>query len=431
MAFAAIAAAALLGIPDPLQARVAMVAGAALVLWLSEIVPPYVPTLALLAAAPPLLAKADDAYSLANLMRWTADPVLALFFGGFVLGAAASRHGIDQWAAQRILTWSRQSRRRLLLLVLGATAVISMWISSVAAAALLLIALRPYLQNSARDDPFRRALLLGVATGANFGGMATPIGAGPNGIAIGEMARWERITFVQWMAFAIPLTAGMLALGYALIARVYRVAGRFETRTATPAPLSRRAAGWTVVFGLAVVAWLTEPLHGVSAPVIGMASAAVLFGGGWLGHKDLGHVDWATLILIAGGLLLGRIAEHSGLAARLAELVPWGELPVWARVSTLVLVAALMGAVMSNTASAALLIPLALGTGASPSIAVLIALGTSVGVMFIISSPPNSMAHGEGLTSRDLLIVGLPLMIVGVFVLGLTGPSFLRWMGLP
>ena len=262
--------------------------------------------------------------------------------------------------------------------------------------------------------------------------MATPIGTGPNGIAIANLEPWTRITFIQWMGFGLPLTVGMLILGYFLIARVYRVGGGYQPVDLRATPLGGRARGLVFVFLCAIVAWMSEPLHGIPAPVIGIATAAVLFGGGWLGREDLGRIDWSTLLLIAGGIVLGRLIEHSGLLEGVARAAIGGDLPLAVKITGFVVVAAMMGAVMSNTASAAILIPLALVLGLPRSSAVLIALGTSFGVLFTVSSPPNAMAYGEGgLSAKDLLRVGLPLMIIGCLLIGLTGPTVLRWMGIP
>ncbi|HTK31264.1 MAG TPA: DASS family sodium-coupled anion symporter [Candidatus Saccharimonadaceae bacterium] len=430
-ALIAVVAACSILIHDPIQARVAIVGGCALVLWLSEIVPPYVTTIALIAAIPLVLGVTHPAYRLGAVLGWAADPVLALFFGGFALGAAASSHGIDAFVAERALALSRHRRRRLLALVMIATAALSMWISNIAAAALMLAALRPHLHRGAATESFRGALLLAVAMGANLGGMATPIGTGPNGIAIAQLEPWLRITFVQWMGFAMPLMLGMLVFSYVLIVRAHRVEGAYQPIDVRVEPLTRRARGLVIVFALAVAAWLTESLHGVAAPLVALGVAAVLFGGGWLRREDLGRIDWSTLLLIAGGIVLGRLVERSGLLEHLARTAGGDGLPLPARFTAFVLVAALMGAVMSNTASAALLIPLALGLGLPRSIAVLIAIGTSFGVPFTISSPPNAMAYGEGgLESGDLLRVGLPLMLVGCLLVGLTGPYVLQWLGL-
>ena len=424
--------ASLTAIRDPILCRVAILGGSALVLWLSEAVAAYVTTLALVAAIPIVLGGVDPAYRIDSVLGWAADPVLALFFGGFALGAAASRHGLDAQIAERAIAFSGHRRRRLLALLMGATALVSMWISNVAAVALILAALRPHLQPEGRSRSFRIAILLGVAMAANLGGMATPIGTGPNGIAIAYLEEWTRITFLQWMAIALPLVIVMLVLVFVLLVRFQRVEGAYPPIDVRPEPLQPRARGLLLVFALAVAAWLSEPLHGVSAPVVALSVTAVLFGGGWLQREDLGRIDWATLLLIAGGIVLGRMAEHSGVLDVVARNAGDHGLPLSLRVTGFVLLAAIMGAVMSNTASTAVLIPLAMGLALPRSIAVLIALGSSFGVPFIISTPPNSMVYGEGgLSGRDLLRVGLPLMIVGALFVGLAGPSILRWLGFP
>jgi sodium-dependent dicarboxylate transporter 2/3/5 len=431
VAIAALSAVAWVAIPDPVHRRVVALGGGALALWLSELVPPFVPTLALLAGVPLLLGDAGPEYRLGAVLGWVADPVLALFFGGFALGAAASRHGIDAWVAAAALALSGGSRRRLLALVMAATAVLSMWMSNIAAAAMMLAALRPLLRGRGPDDDGRSALLLGVAMAANLGGMSTPIGSGPNAIAIAALEPRVRITFVQWMSFATPLMLVALAVSLALIAVLHRVGGRFDAPRLQATPRSGRARGLIVVFALAVGAWLTEPLHGVPAPLVALAVAAVLFGMGWLSGGDLGRIDWSTLILIAGGLVLGRLADASGLVAVLAERAAGLDLSPALRVTGLVALAATMSALMSNTASAALLIALVAGLGLPPSSAVLIAIGTAFGVPFAISTPPNAMAVGEGLPARELLRVGLPLMLLGTLLVGLTGPHVLRVLGLP
>jgi sodium-dependent dicarboxylate transporter 2/3/5 len=424
--------AAWIGIPDPLLARVVILCGGALLLWLSEALPPWVPTLLLVAGIPLALGRVGPEYRLGSVMGWAADPVLALFFGGFALGAAASRHQIDAFVTDQVLALSCHRRRRLLVLVMAATAALSMWMSNIAAAAMMLAALRPHLDRSERTEPFRRALLLGVAMAANLGGIATPIGSGPNGIAVASLEAWARVTFIQWLVFAVPLMAGMLVLAYVLIARAHDVRGAFQPVELQKPALTGRARGLVVVFGLAVAAWLTEPVHGVPAPIVALLVAAVLFGGGWLGREDLGRIDWSTLLLIAGGMVMARLAEASGLVHTLSGRVDWHGMPLAVRVTGFVSIAALMGAVVSNTASAAMLIPLALGLDLPRSIAILIAIGTSFGVPFAISTPPNAMAYGEGgLTARDLLRVGLPLMLVGSLVIGLTGLTILHWLGLP
>jgi sodium-dependent dicarboxylate transporter 2/3/5 len=419
-------------IDDPLLARAAVVAGLFLLLSLTEVVPPFVPVLVLLVGTPVLLGSFGAPYRLPAVLTWPADPVLALFAGGLALGLAARRHGIDAAIARLVVQLSGGSRARLLGLVLLGTAVMSMWMSNIAAAAVMFTALRPAVSHLEVGHPFRRAVLLGVAMGANLGGIATPIGTGPNAIAIA--AAWERhpITFLGWMLFALPLVLGMLVLAYGFLAVRYRVRGRFEQHELPRGPRDARAAGVVVLFSLAVLAWITEPLHGLSAPLIALAVTLALFGSGLLGKRDLGALDWSTLGLIAGGVSVGELIERAGLFAHVTELVDWTALPPLLWLGGLVLASALLSAVMSNTATAALLVPLVMTLDASPATAVIIAISASFGMPFTISTPPNAMAYGEGgLTTRDLLQVGVPIMLVGCALVTVTGPYVLRLLGLP
>ena len=55
--------------------------------------------------------------------------------------------------------------------------------------------------------------------------------------------------------------------------------------------------------------------------------AVTAFAAGLLDGRDLAKIPWDTLLLIAGGLTLGNLFEHSGLASALAAAVNWGALP--------------------------------------------------------------------------------------------------------
>ena len=51
----------------------------------------------------------------------------------------------------------------------------------------------------------------------------------------------------------------------------------------------------------------------------------ILFGTGLLAKDDLGRLDWSTLGLIAGGIFLGKLIEHSGIFEQLALQVEWSQ----------------------------------------------------------------------------------------------------------
>jgi sodium-dependent dicarboxylate transporter 2/3/5 len=432
---AAVAAASLLFIPDPLRARAALIAGVCLVLWLSEAIPLYATTIVLWAGVALLLGPLDPkAFNLNRVLTWAAQPVMALFFGGFALSVAGAKYGIDATIAAWMLRASRGRRAVLLLAVMLGTAVLSMWMSNIAAGAMMIATLRPLFDRSgdAAGASFRKALLLGVAFAADFGGMGTPIGSGPNLIAIGAVAEQFLITLLHWTLFGVPLALGMVLFAYVLLLALYRVRGSAENVAIPHAPLSRK--GWAVVaiFFAGTATWLSEPLHGVPSADTALLIACALFGSGLLNTADLSKMEWDTLLLIAGGLTLGELFDESGLAASMAAAVPWGRIHPTLLVLCFVLVCALLSAMASNTAAAAMLVQIGLGIVPTPSFAVLVAMGASMGVPFVISTPPNAIAYGQGgISGRDLTVPGIILMIAGCLLLSFTGPTVLRWVGVP
>jgi len=423
----------LIWISDPVLSRATMVTGVCLILWLTEVVPPYVPTFMLWALTPLLLVRFGDQFQLTRVLGWSANPVLALFLGGFALSVAARRYGIDSLIARLAVRLSRGSKLLLLILTATATASLSMWMSNIAAAAMMIAALHPMFHGVSRSDPFRRALLLGIALGANFGGIATPIGTGPNAIAIAAVSSKHAITFAAWMVFALPLALGLLTAGLVLVIARFRVRGKASELSELVVKAPGRG-GWLVmtVFFLTVLAWLTEPLHGTSSAIVALITTSVLFASGLLKLDDLQQIDWSTLLLIAGGIGLGSLLEQSGVTKVAAASMPWQEIPQVTRLFTLCFASALLSALMSNTAAVTMLIPLAAGIDPAPSTAILIAIAASLGIPFVISTPPNAMIHGEGgITFSDLAMPGVMLMVLGCILVSTTGPFVLNLVGIP
>lgn len=413
-------------------ARALAIAGFCLVLWLTEVVPPYVPTLLLWAITPLLLSGYGEQFQLTRVLGWSANPVLALFLGGFALSVAARRHGIDNLIARLAVRLSRGHRLSLMALVIIATATLSMWMSNIAAAAMMLAALHPLFVRTAKSDRFRRATLMGIAIGANFGGIATPIGTGPNAIAIAAVAHNTRVTFLGWMVFAVPLALGLMVVGGLLLAARFRLRGVTELPHISVKAPDRQGRLVMVVFFVTVAAWLTEPIHGTSAAIVALIACAILFGSGLLQRQDIMRIDWSTLGLIAGGIGMGALLEQSGLSRFAAAAVPWQEIPIVVRLFILCFTSALLSALMSNTAAVTMLIPLAAGIDPAPSTAILIAISASFGIPFVISTPPNAMIYGEGgITFSDLAIPGLILMILGCILVSTTGPLVLNLAGIP
>ncbi len=433
LSIGAMAAAAAVVLDWGVPARAAIIAATCVALWLGELAPVWMPTVLLWIATPLLLASSSDVFAPARVVGWSLDPVLALFLGGFALAAAASAQGADRAVAALALRLSRGRPVRLVVMVALATAVLSMWMSNVAAAALMLAALRPVVDgDDSAMGSLRRPLLLAIALAADVGGIATPVGTGSNGIAMAALEPTHPISFVQWMLFGVPLALGLLAAALVVIVWRVRPSGTIGPPEAAPSPVTAATWRFVAIFGATILLWLTEPLHGMRAWTVAVGAVAALVLAGLLGWRDARGMDWSTLLLIAGGIALGALLDESGLVRAGASYIPLASATPFVRIFAICLVSASLSAVMSNTATAAFLVPLALTLDPAPSTAILVAVSTSLGVPFVISTPPNAMAVGTGLLrSRELLVPGIVIMLGGCVLVALTGPAVLRAFGIP
>lgn len=424
--------ATLFGLTVP--ARAVLVAVLCLGYWLTEWVPVWVPTAALWLAVPLVVGTADARFSPHAIVAWSADPVLALFLGGFALAAAARRHEVDRRLADLAARRAGGSAARLVGLAAATTMLLSMWMSNVAAAALMFGAFRPVWGSRPEGHPLRRALLLAIALAADLGGIATPVGTGPNGIAMAAVARTEPIGFLHWMLFGVPLATGLVAAAVALVLLRLRpfldgdaTVGTGATAVRERPPVPRRLS---CIAAATILLWLTEPLHGIPSSAVALGAVATLLLTRVLKPRDLLRLDWSTLLLVAGGIGLGAVLDASGVVRILAGALPVEALPPTAQLFLLCLVAATLAALMSNTGTAAFLVPLAATLDPRPSTAVVIAVATSLGIPFVVSTPPNAMAVAGGLRARDLALPGFLIMIGGCLFIALTGPLVLRAAGI-
>ncbi|MGL1832894.1 SLC13 family permease [Rhodocyclaceae bacterium SMB388] len=394
-------------------------------LWLSEAL--HVSVTALLV---PLLATASSVLSFDQALSQFADPVIFLFLGGFALAAGLQRQGLDRWMAGWVISKAGSRVDVAARYLFWLTALLSMWISNTATAAMML-PLALGLLSPLRPERHRSTylyVLLGVAFSANIGGIGTLVGSPPNAIAASNVG----IGFAQWMLIGIPMVVLMLpAMEFAL---------RFAIRPDLEVEIERPsvAMSWSrphtlmlLVFLLAVTLWVFgRPLNellgigrGYDAAVA--LTALVLLHALRLARwKDIERsADWGVLLLFGGGLTLSRVLDESGAGAWLATQLggPFAAMPVLLSLILMILFAMLLTEVTSNTASAALLVPLFIGMApqidALP-IAVVVAISTSCAFLLPVATPPNAIIFGSGhVPQRQMIRCGLWVSLIVLPVL--------------
>jgi sodium-dependent dicarboxylate transporter 2/3/5 len=367
-----------------------------------------------------------------------ADPILVLFFGGFLLARACVKEGVDRTLAGLILRLFHGQPGRVMLGLMLVTALFSMWMSNTAATAMMITIVAPMVRQIPEDDPVRKGLVLAVPFAANVGGMGTPIASPPNAVAVGFLssAGYE-VSFLQWMLIAVPLTAGMLGGVWAVLRALYPPATDDLTLRADHRALSGRGVFVLAVLVLTVGLWLTDRWHGLPTAVVALLPAIAFTATGVLDQRDVDSLEWDILILIGGGIALGAGMQQTGLDQIVVQAVPLGGPFV---VVGLVGATVLVSTFMSNTAAANLLIPIGvsfaagrLATGGPGPIQVglSIALAASLSMALPVSTPPNAIAYASGeLDTADFVRAGsLVAALAVVLIVAFGGPVITFWVG--
>jgi sodium-dependent dicarboxylate transporter 2/3/5 len=418
--------------------------------WLSEALPPA--AVALMAATGAIvtgLATPQVAFGAFG------EPLLFLFVGSFFIAEAMKVHGLGERLAAAMMARAR-GRLSLLAIVAVVAFVLSMLMSNSAATAILLpiaLSAATAVVRGRADAGFAAAMVLAVAWGASIGGLGTPVGTPPNLIGLRELrSTGLDVTFVQWMALGVPM--GLLMLGgmLAVLAMSFGVrrgqplgvAGAVSTR-----PWNRGEVAVVIAVAIALTGWLTPSFLEIAVPgspvqvwvkahvseeVPALIAGCILFvlPGGQRGARrpaltwaEATRIDWGVILMFAGGVLLGKLAKETGLAATWGEwlVATTGASSTWAITALVTAAAIALSEATSNTATATLMAPLAgslaLAAGASPIPAVLGAtMGSSFGFMMPISTAPNAMAYATGRVSvRDMVRTGIVFDVVGFAVI--------------
>ena len=267
--------------------------------------------------------------------------------------------------------------------------------------------------------------MLGVAFSANIGGIGTPIGSPPNAVAFGALnAAGYEVSFLRWMLVTVPLVVVLLVFAGLLLYALHRPRGGVPAVSVEPGRLTRESWVTMGVLLVTVGLWLTGEWHGLSAGAVALVSAAGLTAFGVLDRGDVDSIDWNILILMWGGLSLSDAMRETGLGDAIAGLDVAGIAGGGLMIALVVSVAgAGVSTFMSNTATAGLVVPMALALSVShvEQYAMLAALSCSFAMAMPVSTPPNAIAYGSGRVPVGLMIRSGVLVTIGSIAIVLAG----------
>src|SRR3990167_3434450 len=412
------------------------------VLWLMEAI-----DITFSALLIPVLAIAFQVLPAKQAFADFANPVIFLFMGGFALAAALARHGIDRAIGQGVLKIAGTHPVRAAYLLFAATAFISMWISNTATAAMMLpVALGIASRFHDPDKKTSMFLLLGTAYAASLGGMATLVGSPPNAIA----ASHQSITFAEWLTFGLPVALLLMPLMVGLLQLLLRPSFELlpadssqpEVSSTRPVQHARQRHFTLLIFAAVVCGWIfSSPLSaltGVSKEFDAWVAVIAILALGLSGTLKWDDIEkktgWGILLLFGGGMTLSTVLEQTGsstyIAGQLKDLVHGA--PTMVALLVMITFIVFLSELVSNTACAALLIPLLVPVsahfGVEPKVlAVLVAFAASAAFMLPVATPPNAIVFGTGLIpQRVMMRCGFFLNLICISVI--SALAYLFWI---
>lgn len=380
-----------------------------------------------------------------HIMASFADPTIMLFLGGFILAAAATKSGLDVLLARNLIRPFGTKSENVLLGFLLITGIFSMFVSNTATAAMMLTFLTPVFAALPANGKGRIALTMSIPIAANLGGMGTPIGTPPNMIALkflNDPAGLNMgIDFGHWMAFMFPLVIILLIISWRILLFFFP----FSKKTIELEIKGSVHHGWRmnvviVTFIITILLWvIPKSVTGIDSYNVAMVPIGVFAVTGVITAKDLQEINWSVIWMVAGGFALGFGMNGSGLADAALGSIPFGE---WSPIVILLisgLICYILSNFISNTATAALLVPILAvvctgmgdklhALGGTSTVLIGIAIAASSAMCLPISTPPNAIAYSTGLVKQnDMLkmglICGIVSLVLGYSVLYFIGKS--------
>src|SRR5688572_3215068 len=437
--------------------------------WITETVDIEVTALLPIATFP-LLGIAP----LSKVLPPYAADVIFLFMGGFIIGLAIERWGLDRRIAFFVLRLVGARPAAIIGGFMAVTAFLSMWVSNTACAAMMVpialsvidLVLRSRTgkglkesggipQDRIPERNFATGLLLCVAYAASIGGIATIIGSPPNGIAVRYIQQTfgKEVSFFDWLLIGGPFTLIFLPIAWLMITRVlFRadigeiVGGQqhFDDEYHKLGALSRGEKTVLAVFSVTAFLWVfspvlkpiviagVKPLAALSDAIIAMLAAMALFLIPVDRAKGVRAMDWDTavklpwgvLMLFGGGLTLAASIEANGVSEFIGHssrgLSGLHPLLLLLAITTMTV---FLSELTSNTAQVATMVPvlaaMAPVLGMNPYVLILACtLGASSAYMMPVGTPPNAIVFGTGLIRMpQMMKAGVWLNLSGIVVI--------------
>lgn len=426
-------------------------------LWISDALP--MPIVALI---PLVLFPVLKINTIEHTAKSYANPVIFLFFGGFMLGLAIEKWNLHKRIAINIISKTGTKGDKIVLGFILATGLLSMWLSNTATTmmmypiALSVIAVvGQHKQDNANYTYFNLTLMLAIAYAANLGGIATIIGTPPNVAFVGYFQNkyHQNINFTDWMLVCTPISLLLLGALYLVMVK-WMYPSRIKSSESFEAMLSheKKSLGKMsvpekrvlAVFILTAAFWIFRSLINelqtwikLDDTIIAVISAMLLFiipSGSksinteekpLLEWSDTSRMAWGILLLFGGGICLADALESAGIISILGNWLSQNTTNLFTLILLISVLSIFISEVMSNVAQVIVFAPvvsaMAENMGYDPILAgIPMTLAASCAGMLPMGTPPNAIVFASNhIQMKDMIKVGLVMNIISIVLITL------------
>jgi len=361
-----------------------------------------------------------------------------LILGMIVVGNALTETGCTDIIGKALIKIPgiSKSEKLFLIVVITVVAMLSGFMSNTATVAIFLPLIASIAKTSAGTIT-KKNTFMAVGMASIIGGNLTLAGSTPQIVAQGILTQTdgcEPMTFFLLSKAALPLMITMLVyfftMGYILQKKTFHfdeTADKYENAAICLID-NKKAAIAGLIFLFCVIAFATEIATLGTIAIV--AACACIITGCITVDRAAATMDWTSIMVLGGSLGFSKGLAQSGalqmLADNLINLV--GAFATPFRLFALFLIlTSLIGNFLSSTATAAIMIPIAikvaLEMGSNPttfSIGIVIACSLSLATP--VSTPPLTMTLIGGYRFSDYLVIGGILSIACMIIALVTLP---------
>lgn len=374
--------------------------------------------------------------------------IVILLLGSDLISITWESSKLDQRLALRSLCYIGSSLKQQIFVWLAASTILSIFLPNVVTVQILIpvaIAMLKFLgEKDITSSKVSVPILLAIVWGAGIGGFGSPLGGAANLVAIGyiENLTGKEFMYGDWIIRFVPLLMVVMFLNFFFLVRIKtpisQLPGSSDYFKKMYAGLGKirksEIIGFTLFF-LAMILSFLRPYYMNALPLMKPAYVFFFFGMMTFVLKDENDKPMLTwkiaekklglgmMFLFAGGLALGMLVTDTGAAKIIAQKITL--LPLTGGIETFLVFgffATILSEISSNTAAAAIAIPVVLSTcqqlGVNP-IPFLLSCIVAVNCAYVLPVSIRAIGCNHGLDPVYLLRCGALLSVTGVVVVSI------------